>query len=72
MVCVYALTRYRPDGRRYEGEWLKGKQHGKGLFTNSKGESVEGVWREGKRLKDPTAQGSARDKPANKKSTKVK
>ena len=41
----------RPDGRKYEGEWLNGKQHGKGLYTNSKGEKKEAIWKEGKKDK---------------------
>ncbi len=41
----------RPDGRRYEGEWLNGKQHGHGLYTNAKGEKREGQWINGKKEK---------------------
>ena len=40
----------RPDGKKYEGEWFGGKQHGRGLYTNSKGEVVESEWKEGKRV----------------------
>jgi peptide/nickel transport system permease protein len=28
-----------PDGRRYEGSWLNGKQHGVGIYHTSKGEA---------------------------------
>ena len=40
-----------PDGRKYEGEWLQGKQHGYGKFTTSKDEVKYGIWDEGKRSK---------------------
>lgn len=40
-----------PDGRRYEGTWLNGKQHGTGLYHTAKGEAKKGEWAEGKRLK---------------------
>jgi hypothetical protein len=39
----------RPDGRKYIGHWLNGKQHGKGTYVSAKGDSREGEWREGKR-----------------------
>ena len=39
----------RGDGRKYEGSWLNGKQHGKGVFTKASGEQKEGEWFEGKR-----------------------
>lgn len=45
------LLRSRPDGRKYEGEWRNGKQHGKGRFTNLKGVVEEATWLEGKRVK---------------------
>jgi hypothetical protein len=32
------------DGSVYEGEWLKGVQHGFGKMTNSDGKSVEGIF----------------------------
>lgn len=38
------------DGRKYEGNWLEGKQHGKGKFTTSDGEEKYGEWDKGKRL----------------------
>ena len=42
---------YRPDGKKYDGEWLNGKQHGKGTYYSIKGEKREGIWNEGKRDK---------------------
>jgi hypothetical protein len=26
-----------PDGRSYKGDWLNGKQHGKGMYKTSQG-----------------------------------
>ena len=46
----YCMKLYRPDGRKYEGTWLKGKQHGKGLYTNKNGMTVESEWNQGKRV----------------------
>lgn len=46
--CVAKLC--RPDGRKYEGGWHDGKQHGKGIITNAKGQSMEGEWKEGKKI----------------------
>ncbi len=40
----------RPDGRRYEGLWANGKQNGKGMFTNKQGETIEGEWKDGKKV----------------------
>lgn len=42
----------RPDGRRYEGEWKSGKQHGKGKITNAKGETKEYEWVEGRKVRN--------------------
>jgi len=50
----------RPDGKKYEGTWLKGKQHGKGIVTNSKGEKQHSEWRDGKRIKDDGSASAAR------------
>ena len=36
-----------PDGRVYEGNWLEGKQHGFGTFTNKAGVSRRGTWENG-------------------------
>ena len=40
----------RPDGKRYEGEWFNGKQHGRGVYTNTKGERKEAKWKDGRKL----------------------
>ena len=40
-----------PDGKKYEGYWYNGKQHGQGRFTNTAGKSRIGVWLNGDRLK---------------------
>jgi hypothetical protein len=42
----------RPDGTKYEGEWLEGKQHGHGTLwvTGDDGKQTKiytGAWREG-------------------------
>ena len=50
MVILRCITYKRPDGKRYEGDWVSGKQHGKGIYRNQKGESFECEWREGKRV----------------------
>lgn len=39
------------DGRKYIGEWKSGKQHGKGVYVNQKGEEKKGEWVEGKRVR---------------------
>ena len=41
----------RPDGRVYDGEWLNGKQHGIGFFTNPGANAKQGEWRDGKRVR---------------------
>ena len=41
----------RPDGCCYKGEWEEGKQHGEGLYTNSRGVERKGVWEYGTRIK---------------------
>ena len=45
------LILIRPDGRKYEGQWLNGKQHGVGVYTSASGKSKKGEWSEGKRIK---------------------
>jgi len=40
-----------PDGRKYEGQWKDGKQHGTGTYTTAKNETREGEWEEGKRIR---------------------
>ena len=42
------INHYRPDGRRYEGQWKNGKQSGRGTYYNSKGEVTNGEWKDGK------------------------
>jgi len=42
---------YWEDGRKFDGEWKNGKQHGPGLYTNIKFESRKGIWKNGKLLK---------------------
>lgn len=42
---------YWPDGRKYEGKWKNGKQHGEGTYTSSSGKIKLGIWDEGKRIK---------------------
>jgi len=32
------------------GQWLNGKKHGKGAITNTKGETEECEWKEGKKV----------------------
>ena len=40
----------RPDGRKYDGQWLNGKQDGVGTYTTSSGKTKQGQWKEGKRI----------------------
>ncbi|MBU1650403.1 MAG: hypothetical protein KKF37_13735 [Proteobacteria bacterium] len=35
------------DGRKYEGQWLDGLQHGKGTLTAADGTSKSGNWEDG-------------------------
>lgn len=74
---MYLCNFNRPDGRKYEGEWVAGKQHGKGLYTNSKGETKEGEWVEGKKVKESSsnkkgASKTAGSKPSPGKKGKIK
>ena len=48
---VIHIHKHRPDGRKYEGEWKRGKQHGKGKITNIRGEVHEYDWVNGQRVK---------------------
>lgn len=62
------LTFNRPDGRKYEGGWVKGKQDGKGYYTNTKGETLEGEWVNGKKVnKSPSAESKSGGKSSSKK-----
>ena len=38
------------DGRLYIGEWVNGKQNGKGTYILSNGEKRVGEWRDGIRI----------------------
>jgi len=38
------------DGRRYEGNWHNGKQHGEGKYFLPDGTVKIGIWEHGKRL----------------------
>ena len=35
------------DGRRYEGEYMRNKKHGKGTYIYSNGSVFEGEWKNG-------------------------
>jgi len=37
------------DGRAYEGEWLNGNLHGRGIFTSADGNRYDGEWRDDKK-----------------------
>jgi len=39
-----------PDGRKYVGAWLNGKQDGVGTYTTAGGKQRMGQWKEGKRI----------------------
>jgi len=45
---IYVI--YRPDGRKYDGDWKNGKQHGEGTYTSATGKTKRGEWSEGKRI----------------------
>ena len=38
------------DGSRYEGSWLKGKRHGKGVEITAQGDRAECTFENGARL----------------------
>ena len=40
-----------PDGRKYDGNWKNGKQHGVGIIHSSHGEVKKGEWADGKRVR---------------------
>lgn len=47
------------DGRVYDGEWMDGKQHGKGTFIKVDNTRRVGIWENGRNIKwlevsDPT------------------
>ena len=37
-----------PDGRKFQGQWKAGKQHGHGEYTDKDGKVSRGVWKDGK------------------------
>jgi len=39
------------DGRKYEGYWANGKQHGRGKYILLDNTVKHGIWEDGKRLK---------------------
>ena len=42
----------RPDGRKYEGDWMNGQQHGFGRYLSKTGEVIHGEWKNGKRIEE--------------------
>lgn len=36
---------YWPDGKRFDGQFVKGQQHGTGLFLDPK--AFDGAWKQG-------------------------
>lgn len=58
-------TFIRPDGRKYEGGWLDGKQNGRATYTNAQNKVRVGIWSNGKRMEwvQDTVQ-TPSDKPA--------
>ena len=36
-----------PDGKMYEGRWVNGKRHGRGVFRDTNGEHMVGQWENG-------------------------
>ena len=69
---VINILIYRPDGRKYNGEWKNNKQHGKGKYTNSSGVTKEYDWNNGKKVESakPVKKGT-RSKSTGKKKTKT-
>ena len=48
----FGLIRYsRPDGRKYDGDWFDGKQHGRGAFISANGRRKLAEWANGKRIR---------------------
>ena len=41
---------YRPDGRKFDGGWKQGKQHGEGLYTTRAQDLKRGTWNDGERF----------------------
>lgn len=49
-MVINKFLLFRPDGRKYIGGWVNGKQHGRGMYIHPNGEKKEGEWKEGKRI----------------------
>ena len=64
MVCRAEITNCRPDGRKYSGGWLNGKQSGTGAYTNNRGDTVTAEWKDGKKI-------SSQSNPTNNKGKKA-
>eukprot|EP01022_Parablepharisma_sp_SALTPOND_P018657 TRINITY_DN3081_c2_g1_i1.p1 TRINITY_DN3081_c2_g1~~TRINITY_DN3081_c2_g1_i1.p1 ORF type:complete len:771 (+),score=47.91 TRINITY_DN3081_c2_g1_i1:288-2600(+) len=45
------INYYRPSGKKYQGEWVNGKQSGRGVYINDNGIQKEGIWENGNRIK---------------------
>ena len=48
LICTYLPMPY-PEGDFYDGEYCKGKFHGKGIYMWKDGRMYEGEWKDGKR-----------------------
>ncbi len=48
---ILKQMKLRPDGRRYEGCWMNGKQDGRGVYISHNGEEKQGEWKDGKRVR---------------------
>jgi hypothetical protein len=42
----------RPDGRKYDGDWFDGKQHGIGRYTDINGKTIEAEWNMGRKVRE--------------------
>ena len=38
---------YYSDGGKYDGDWKNDKMNGKGVYYNSNGDKIEGMWNDG-------------------------
>ena len=47
LICTYLPMPY-PEGAHYDGEYYKGKFHGKGKYVRKDGLTYEGEWEDGK------------------------
>ena len=54
------------DGKRYDGMWENGRQHGEGKYISDDKVKL-GIWKEGKRIKwlNDTEEGDDREKGLN-------